>query len=155
MRDNAIQRFRSRMLPLLACVVLAGCGGTYDSYVSGTVTLDGATLPRGTVAFSPQSPGAAAYGRIDSDGQYTIQTGREEGLASGHYLATVVANELPDQEGRDGGPPPAGKPITPPWYRSAKTSGLEFTVEPGSNTIDISLTSEPPADWKPPKQRRR
>lgn len=140
---------------LLVPLTLCGCGGTYDSYVSGVVTLNGENLPRGTVAFNPQGPGSPAYGRIEDDGKYNIQTGREEGLPSGQYQVTVVANELPQMTGHDDGPPPAGKPITPQWYRTTQSSGLNFTVAPGSNEIDLVLTTEPPTGWDPPKKRNR
>lgn len=134
--------------------LLAGCGGLYDAGVSGLVTLDGNPLPRGTVAFNPQTPGPPSYGQIDSSGHYTVMTGREEGLPSGSYVLTVVANEPPTVEGKDGGPPPAGKPITPRWYRSQETSGLSFTVEPGSNEFNLELSTQPPAGWKDPLEGR-
>jgi hypothetical protein len=136
-------------------LALVGCGGPYDSYVSGLATLDGSALPRGTVSFNPNQPGPASYGVITSDGSYLIKTGREEGLPSGEYTATVVAREesIPDDSNR-GLPPKAGKRITPPWYLSKSTSNLKFTVEPGSNEINLELTSEPPPDWKPPGKRR-
>lgn len=134
---------------------LAGCGGRYDASVQGRVTLDGNPLPRGTVAFNPDVPGPPAYGQIDSDGNYSVMTGREKGLTSGSYVVTVVANELPVIQGKDGGPPPAGKPITPMWYRSRETSGLTFNVNAGDNTINLELTSTPPAGWQDPAKRGR
>ena len=136
--------------------VWTGCGGTYDSYVSGVATLDGSPLPRGTVSYNPARPGPASYGVIRSDGSYLIKTGREEGLPSGEYTVTVVAKEesIPDDSNR-GLSPKAGKTITPPWYRSKQHSTLKFTVEFGSNDIDLELTSEPPPDWNPPRKRRR
>jgi hypothetical protein len=30
---------------------------------------------------------------------------------------------------------------------------LKFTVTPGSNTIDLTLTSQPPPGWKPAARR--
>lgn len=133
-----------------------GCGGTYDSYVSGVVSLDGSPLPRGTISYNPTQPGPASYGVIRSDGSYSVNTGREEGLPSGEYIVTVVAKEPSiDENPGSGLPPKAGKNITPPWYRSKKTSDLKVTLESGSNTIDLELTSEPPPDWKPPKKKRR
>lgn len=141
---------RARFLQLsaisLVTLVLGGCGGTYDSAVSGTVTLDGNAVPRGTVAYHPKSAGPTAYSPIAADGSYTIRTGREEGLKAGDYLVTVTANEAPAQlESKTGGPMPPGKSITPLWYRSPGSSGLNFTVEPGSNEINLELTSQPPA----------
>ena len=127
---------------------ITGCGGAYDSTVAGTVTLDGNTVPRGTVTFAPVKGGPAGYARIDG-GSYTVYTGREEGLPAGEYDVTVIANEAAAaQANANGGPPPPGKAITPAWYRSKDTSGLKFTVKPGSNTVDLPLSSTPPAGWK-------
>jgi hypothetical protein len=138
---------------LLAFV--SGCGGPYNAKVSGKVTLDGNTVPTGTVSFMPTGGGPPAYARIDSSGNFTIRTGREEGLPAGEYAVSVVANEPPAvKQNERGGPPPPGKPITPPWYRSQETSGLKFSVEPGSNEIDLELTSQPPEGWKPTRRRR-
>lgn len=134
--------------------LLVGCGGPYDSTVSGTVTLSSAPLPRGTISFIPQGSGAPAYGMIEADGKYMLRTGREEGLKSGSYTATVAANEVSVAVGKNGGPPPMGKPITPDWYRDPATSGLTFTVESGDNEINIDLTTTPPPGWKPPPKRR-
>jgi hypothetical protein len=131
------------LLAGVGLIGIVGCGGVYDSTVTGIVTLDGHPLPRGTVAFNPEN-GSPAYGQINSTGEYTVMTGREEGLPAGSYVVTVVSNEAPTGLGKDGAPPPAGKPITPQWYRSKQTSGLNYAVEPGSNQIDIPLTSTPP-----------
>jgi hypothetical protein len=137
-------------------VSLCGCGGVYDASVAGVVTLDSNPVPRGTVTFKPTGSGPAAYGQIQSDGAYTLRTGREEGLPPGEYYVTVVANEpAPMQQTASGGPPPPGKPITPAWYKRTETSGLTFKVEPGSNDINLELSSTPPAGWQDPAQRGR
>jgi hypothetical protein len=100
------------------------------------------------------SGGPAGYARID-EGKYIVFTGREVGLSSGDYQVTVISNEAATfQETSNGGPPPAGKAITPIWYRSKETSGLKFTVKKGSNNIDVELKSQPPAGWKPPTGRK-
>ena len=153
---------KERISPqLLVCVVASsfvwcGCGGTYDAYVSGTVTLDGSPLPSGSVSYIPDQAGPASYGVILNDGTYVVNTGREEGLPSGAYTVTVVARErsIEDTSGR-GLPPKAGERITPIWYGKKKSSPLKFTVDSGSNEINLELTNEPPPDWKPPKRRRR
>jgi hypothetical protein len=135
-------------------VAFAGCGGTYDSTASGVVSLDGTVVPRGTVSFQPNAGGPASYAPIDENGAYSVRTGREEGLPSGDYAVTVTANEPPaSAQSAGGGPPPPGKAITPPWYRVKTTSGLNFTVEPGDNEINLELTSQPPAGWNPRGRR--
>ena len=139
---------------LVAFVGMTGCGGTYDSSVSGVVTLDGNPVPRGTVAFQPMSGGPAAYAPIQVNGDFTVRTGREDGLPSGEYDVTVTANEPPAiQQTAAGGPPPPGKPITPAWYRIKETAGLRFTVEAGENEINLELKSTPPAGWNPRARR--
>ena len=141
---------------LVGLAVLAGCGGPYDSSVTGIVTLDSQPLTLGTVAFFPSAGGPPAYGQVQSDGSYEVRTGREDGLKSGEYQITVVANERPTvAQSPNGGPPPPGKPITPIWYRTVDSSGLNFTVAPGSNDIPLDLTSQPPAGWQPRGGRRR
>lgn len=139
-------------LGLVGLANLVGCGGVYDSYVSGLVTLDGTPLPSGTVAYIPDQAGPASYGVILNDGSYVVNTGREEGLPTGAYSVTVVSREgsIEDPSGR-GLPPKAGKMITPPWYSNKRSSPLKIAVEPGSNQINLELSSEPPPDWIPPK----
>jgi hypothetical protein len=130
-------------------IFLTGCGGAYDASVSGKVTMNGRVVPNGTVAFSPVAGGPAAYGRIEESGDYQIRTGREAGLPAGDYQVTVMATEPSKTlQNEKGGPPPAGKAITPAWYRTKDTSGLKFTVKAGSNTIDLPLNGTPPAGWK-------
>jgi hypothetical protein len=141
------------ILPLLVLVGVAGCGGTYDSTVSGVVTLDGNVVPRGTVAYMPVAGGPAAYAPIQQDGTYVMRTGREEGLPAGEYSVTVTANEAGGSRSADGGPQPPGKAITPPWYRTKDTSGLNYTVSTGANEINLELTSQPPAGWNPRGRR--
>lgn len=138
----------------LSALLLAGCGGTHDAEVAGVVTLDSTPLSRGVVSFTPQGPGALAYGQIESDGQYRIWTGHEEGLPPGQYAVSVVATESTGDRGKDGGPPPMGKLLTPPWYTNPATSGLAFTVAPGANEINLELTKTPPPGYKPPAGRR-
>lgn len=140
--------------PAFALVALAGCGGTHDAAVSGVVTLDSEPLPSGVVSFAPQGPGAMANGQISPDGKYQLWTGREEGLAPGSYVVSVIATESTGDRGKGGGPPPMGKLITPAWYQDPATSGLSFTVSSGKNEIDLKLTKTPPPGYKPPAPRR-
>lgn len=146
---------RFRQLGLLiglhgSLAFLGGCGGVYDSTVSGAVTLDGSPVPRGTVAYHPTAGGPAAYGPVQDNGSYTVRTGREEGLPAGDYQVTVTANESQTQiESKDGRPMPPGKSLVPVWYRTKESSGLSFTVVPGNQTINLELSSQPPAGWNP------
>lgn len=156
-----MKKMTSRSSVFQLCIALGfvsaigGCGGTYESTVSGIVTLDGTPLNRGRVTFYPTTSGPPCIGRIDEQGHYELSTGREVGLPPGEYAVTVVANEPPKQSKSDrGGPPPAGKLITPPWYKTKQQSGLQELVEPGSNEIELALTSEPPGNWAAPRNKK-
>jgi hypothetical protein len=119
----------------LLLLLLSGCGA-YESAVTGKVTIDGAPLKSGTVAFYSTNGGAAAYGSIQSDGSYTIETGASGGLAAGDYVVTVVAS-TPPQSGF-----PFGKLLTPTRYSKVQTSDLKFTIKLGGNKIDLPLKSK-------------
>lgn len=128
-------------------IASVGCGGRYDASVQGYVTLDGNPIPTGSISFVPSSGGPQAYALVDQSGKYVVHTGRETGIPTGEYKVSVMAREPSTTPSEGGGPPPPGKALTPRWYASPETSGLTFQVEPGSNDIDLELTSQPPAGW--------
>jgi hypothetical protein len=130
---------------------LTGCGGK-PANVSGSVTLDGQPVVRGTVGFKPTSGGMMAAGIIQEDGSYVLKTNRDVGLDTGEYLVTVASREL-GKENPNGGPPMPGPYITPRHYAIAKTSGLKFEVAAGSNEINLELSSEVKATGKKSKSR--
>ena len=136
----------------LSLLYLVGCGGKPAS-VYGVVTLDGKPLERGVVSFTPANGGMLAAGIIQSDGSYKLSTNRESGLETGEYVTTVVSRE-PSIENPQGGPPMPGAYITPRRYAIAKTSGLRFNVERGSNTIDIDLSPEAGDNGRMKRRRR-
>ncbi len=127
----------------LAASVLATCIGCskYDARVSGSVTLDGKVLDRGMVAYYPKDGGTVAYGVIENDGSYYLMTGRDTGLPPGDYDVTVVANEQPERQPGDSGPPPPGKRLTAQYVSDRSTTDLHYTVQPGRNDIDLELFS--------------
>lgn len=130
-----------------------GCS-KYDASVRGSVSLDGTPLERGTVKYASTSDGPSAYGQVDSSGNYRLKTGREKGLPPGEYSVTVVAREaVTDWNGE--GPPPPGKAIVPPWYRTPQHSSLKFNVGPGDNEINLELKSEAPESWQSTQKKRR
>lgn len=134
---------RSFACPVLvvALAALAGCGGA-ESTVTGTVTLDGQPVGPGVIVFA--SAGGASNpsdGAIQVDGSYFLRTGREEGLKPGNYNVGVTVLDQPAVKPGERSMEVA-KYITPQKYAEPSTSGLQFTVEAGSNTIDVKLSSE-------------
>jgi hypothetical protein len=121
--------------------MFVGCAGSsQESRVSGQVTLDGNNIGPGMVVFAPEGGGKPATGSIESDGSYTMNTSRDVGLAAGTYKVAVSVREMPQNVKRGDRPPP-GKLLIPEKYEQSTTSGLEYEVKPGDNTIDIELSS--------------
>jgi len=122
-------------------IMLVGCNrSSQESLVSGSVTLDGSRIGPGMVVFAPIEGGKPATGSIESNGSFTLNTSREPGLAAGRYKVAVSIRELPKNVKRSDQIPP-GKLLIPERYEQSTTSGLEYEVEPGRNTIDIDLTT--------------
>ena len=118
-----------------------GCGGQFESDVSGTVTLDGNPLRTGTLTLQPVVGGPLVASGIGEDGTYRIKTGSSTGLPAGEYIVTVQSfSEIPSPGMND--KQLAAISLIPLSYRSKATSGLRVTVEPGANLIPIDLGSE-------------
>ena len=123
----------------LVCMpLLSGCGRSLGAGVSGTVTVDGKPLPKGTVVFHPVAGGATVYAEIGTGGAYRLQTGANKSLAPGDYIVTVAAFSRPLEPGMSQEQIEAAR-LSPIKYGSKETSGLKFTVVPGSNRIDIAM----------------
>jgi hypothetical protein len=141
-------------------VVMPGCGGAayeYDSFVSGTVTIDGNLANSGTVTFHPVKEGKAAIGRIHSDGSYSLRTGQGDlrqvdggTLMPGEYLVTASITGPPTEGAvlAEGGPPIPGPSLIASKYAQKGTTDLRVTVKPGRQVIVLNLDpAEPqPAD---------
>jgi hypothetical protein len=88
----------------------------------------------------PADGGKPASGSIEDNGSYSMKTSRELGLAAGTYKVSLSIREVPQNIKRGDRPPP-GKLLIPEKYEQTATSGLEYEVQTGANTIDIDLTS--------------
>jgi hypothetical protein len=88
-------------------------------------------------AFPPTFAAATAYGAIQTDGSYSLQTGSEFGLAAGDYDVTVSATQLAPPSPEN--PEPQPKLRTPARYSDVDQTDVRFTVAAGSNTIDLTL----------------
>jgi hypothetical protein len=120
---------------VLAGSLLAGCSSR-DASVRGAVTLDGRPLPAGEVIFHPAGEGRTGYAAVEPDGSYVVFTGEREGLPPGDYIVTVMRTSDP-ADTADSVP----LLLTPARYADVKRSDLRYTVKPGSNRINLELTS--------------
>jgi hypothetical protein len=132
-------QYVATMVFALACLI--GCGSEFGATARGVVTLDGKPVTPGHVTFAlVDSSTVPAVSNLDSSGQFNLTTNKKTGLAPGKYRVAIQAFQPPDV--------PAGqrtfepsKPLVPEKYLQVNTSGLEYTVAPGSNTIDIPLST--------------
>jgi hypothetical protein len=130
-------------LLIVIAAALAGCSGSdLGAEVSGQVTLDGESVGPGVVVFAPvDGKSNPPEGAIMPDGSYFLKTSRDLGLRPGAYKVAVSVYNSPDvKPGERSTVLP--KLVTPEKYSSAETSGLQYEVKPGDNTIDIDLLSK-------------
>jgi hypothetical protein len=123
---------------ILISMLTVGCGssGPELATVSGTVKLDGAPLPHAFVTFTPAS-GRPSFGGTDENGYYQlVYTDDKKGALAGEHTVKVSTLRRADPESGTKAEPER----IPAKYNSK--SELKKTVEPGSNTIDIEVTSE-------------
>ena len=139
---NAQRWLAQRWLGLgILCLALAspGCGGGLASVSGKVVFPDKTPVTVGNVVFSPADSGKhAAQGMIQSDGTFRLGTNRAgDGAHPGKYR---VAIEPPDDK--------AGI-LFDRRFENANKSGLEFTVNNGSN--DFTIVVEKPKTIKKTK----
>jgi hypothetical protein len=109
-----------------AVAVLCGCGGGLDLVpVQGKVTLDGKPLTKGHVLTQPAA-GRGSNGNIQSDGTFTLSSGREAGALVGTHAVAVVAYE---NETALGAESDFGKLLVPKKYTNFQTSMLSIEVK--------------------------
>ena len=128
---------------IVLMIALAGCSNSgLESEVSGKVSLDGQPGGPGAIVFAPiDGQTNPADGAIQLDGSYYLKTSREVGLKAGKYRVSVSVFDQPEVKLGERSMVPA-KLVTPQRYADTETSGLEYTVEPGKNNIDIELPSK-------------
>lgn len=160
--NNGSDYLKLRVWICLSFFVLTGCGGSSThAPVQGTVTLDGKPIQDATVSFVPSDGGRPALGTTDASGTYQLKGQDAEGAKIGQNRVAIVAVEtvgkLNTEKYQEGFGSLAGmgpgerqqrkRWIIPKPYSNPKTSGLTFTVEPGSNQADFAL--------KLPRKKRR
>jgi hypothetical protein len=137
--------FLLAVIPLAACT---GCGPgdpLNRQPVSGAVTLDGASLDRGVIEFSPRDPKAKARGgTLIANGSYEIP--RKDGLPPGEYTARIYsATEAVKGDPSQPPGPTAGQPQPveriPAKYNINSELQVKVT-DGGSNQFNFDLTTK-------------
>ena len=135
---NARRRLRVFTAVLSIGFAALGCVPISDSVpVQGVVLLDGKPLPGGIVQFQPTS-GQLATGEIAPDGSFTLSRhATADGVLPGTYRVSVLAYDPQASTQSE------ENLIVPLKYTRFGTSGIEFTVFPGTvKPVMINLSSE-------------
>lgn len=165
-RERAIARSILRLtcccLSLGLLMFLVGCRNARSvqhAEVSGRVLFQGNPLPGGTVNFVSLIGGFANAAVIDENGNYHINSpvGEVEIGVSNKMLAGSGGLTRDEAKGpktlrdekasgqKKKGPLVKGRYVPiPKKYLDPHTSGLRYTVKPGSQTYDIELSDNPP-----------
>ncbi len=117
-------------------VVVAGCGGSDLSTLTGKITVAGQAPPpeaRGRITFQPEGTGPTVMGQIMPDGSYIAQTGETAGIPVGKYRVNIYGTiGIPAMGGKS-------KEWVPRKYLDYDTSNLEIEVVKGKNVKDFDL----------------
>jgi hypothetical protein len=128
-------------LGILAVVSLlisaVGCGRSGLVRVSGRVAYaDGSPVPLGRVVIESPGGSRGAWGRIKSDGRFTMGTRTEnDGVAPGTYRVAILDALTAS------GPEGPGKEFVDARFGGFETSGIEFRVP---EQTDWQILVEPP-----------
>lgn len=146
LKRTAMQLTISKIgLWLSVCIVffcMIGCGSEFGATAEGMVTLDGKPISPGFITFAPEDPAAVpAVSDLDSKGHFVLTTSKKHGLAPGKYKVAIQAFRPPDVPAGQRTMTPSER-LVPEKYFDVKTSGLEYTVEPGTNSIPVELSSK-------------
>jgi hypothetical protein len=128
------------------CLATSGCGGSGPSgTVTGKVTVGGSPIAA-QISFRGETASASAVSD-PTTGEFTLSTGETNLVPVGKYqiavsphAANTEISEADYEKLMTGGgdtTPKASK--IPTKYQSFGTSGLEYTVQEGLNTFDITL----------------
>lgn len=123
---------------LATLLVLAGCSEPKTAEVSGTVTVDGEPVKRGSISFFPTDGNAPTAGAVIKDGLYSTKvpiTAMKVKIsaAEGHRQEETVRRAR--QQGGD-----VVEEGLPAKYN--KDTELTFEVKPGKNQKDWELQSK-------------
>jgi hypothetical protein len=135
---------RSRERRLVAAVLMAGLALAAGCrrgpapppgavLVSGTITVAGAPLGRGTVQFAAVGSTDNGSARLDARGRYELW------LQPRDYGVAVIAYDAIERVDATTGAPLPPVPLIPTRYFTTEASGLTATISPASRTASFDL----------------
>jgi hypothetical protein len=135
---------RGLVVAVVAWVVLGGIAGFAGCrrgpapppgavLVSGTITVGGAPLGRGTVQFAAAEGTDSGSARLDPQGRYEVW------LQPREYGVAVIAYEAVEKVDPATGAPLPPTPLIPVRYFTPSGSGLTATVSAENRTVSFDL----------------
>jgi hypothetical protein len=130
--SSASKMLRVFLLVFLAVVIGCGDGRPTRVLVSGTVTIDGAPVTRGSIKFVPEK-GRPSSGEIGPDGRFTLTCyDGNDGALPGKHRVQVDGNRAISEM--------KAEIFTPKHYADFRTSGIEIVIDKPVDDLKIELT---------------
>jgi hypothetical protein len=123
---------------LTATLVAGGCGSSVST-VSGSVTVDGKPLEKGTISYVPADSNGSPVTAEVAGGKYEVLV--SAGKKFVQISAPVVVGKRKQYEGPDAPYDEFTDESLPEKYNSKTT--LTFDVQPGKNSKDWAVESKP------------
>jgi len=131
-RHAARRCFLVLVLGFLGGTIGCGDGRPARLPVSGTVTIDGVPLTRGSIKFVP-AQGRPSFAEIRPDGRFTLTCyGGEDGALPGKHRVQVDGNRAISEM--------KAEIFTPKHYADFRTSGIEVAIDKPIDDLKIELT---------------
>ena len=125
-------------LTLLVLILVAGCGSN-NQKLTGTVIYsdDGSPVKMGVVVM--ESNNKIARGEMDANGKFTMGFASDkDGIPKGETFKVTIVNAL-EETGTDKSGMPIMTPLIDPKYSNSNTSGLTFTSDGKTKTLDLKV----------------
>jgi hypothetical protein len=141
MTSRIVRRRLPSLVVALAWVLLPGCGGEKNDPtvpISGTVSVGGKPVAKGTIHFHPDK-GRPATGFI-KDGRFTLTTyvDGDGGIAGQNKVALEVLEEVPTKGGDTN-----WKSLIPQKFMDPFQSGISIDVpQSGYKNLEIDILKE-------------
>lgn len=133
---------------LILCALSASCGLSGKGKVKGTITVDGAKLPRGLITFQSEEGNKDVFSAAIIDGVYETDE-----IPTGMTKITIISSDTevnPEQIKDQGDVLPTAQKVkkitanavvvVPDRYHVVDTTPLSLEIKSGSNTFDADLT---------------
>jgi hypothetical protein len=127
-----------RVVGLLAAIVLPGCSDPTVGVVSGTITIDGAAVKSGSIAFFPIDGKSPTSGAEIVEGRYSVTVA--PGTASVEIRVPKVIGQKKLYDAPNSPVKEVMTELLPAKYNDA--SELTLDVKPGKNQKDFPLTTQ-------------